>query len=160
MSKDLTDREKFCLRSYIQAPSTENKRLAYICSRAKKITAEGETLTVQLSRWFNRPEIKKFIEIETERLAIGGRTEFKDDDTETVSREELLRELSVSFRKTSDIKLKSEIGLKIADLQRFKAQTAQVDDERITYFRQINCNECPMYLREKKELEQKGGGDE
>ena len=155
--ENLTDRERFCLSAYVLSPSTSSKRMAYICSRTKQVTAEGESLTVSVSRWFNRPEIQKFIEIETERLAIGGRTELKnDDDTETVSREELLRELSISFRKTNDPKLKSEIGLKIADLQKFKAQTAQIDETKITYFRQINCHECPMYLEKKKGLDEKG----
>lgn len=158
MSKpDLTNKEKFCLRAYVQSQSSENKRLAYICSRNKPVTAEGESLTVSVSRWFTRPEIQKFIEIETERQAIAGRIEFKgEQDATTVSREELLRELSISFRSTNDAKLKSEIGLKIADLQKFKAQTAQIDETKITYFRQINCHECPMYLEKKKELYEKG----
>ncbi|MDD4515157.1 hypothetical protein [Massilibacteroides sp.] len=61
-----------------------------------------------------------------------------------------MRELSISFRSVTEPKLKSEIGLKIAELQRFKQQTDS--EAKVQVYRQLECSECPLYLEKQKQL--------
>lgn len=152
----LTDREKFCLTAYVLHQSTENKHLAFHCSRKKPTTTTGEALYASISRWFKSPEVQAFIELETKRRQIAVTIDDENNgNSQTVSRDELLKELTVLFRSTPDPKLKAELGMKIAEIEKYKQVDRPTDEDTIHYYLPLKCNKCVLYLNAKAALASK-----
>ena len=91
------------------------------CSREKPLKSEGEGFRVNLSKWFNSDKVQAFIQEHQTQVradAIDRGTEGQD-----VDKTELVRELTILFRREKDPKLKADIGMKLADLQQKKERT-------------------------------------
>jgi len=151
----LSDREKICLHGYLRSistdPSEKNilwaKRWAYISSRNRQILDTSEkyirssSFTVNLSKWVNSEPVLCF-------LAENGTEERKqaNEDVDSLSKMELLRELTTLFRKERDPKLKAELGMKIADLENFDKIEATIPKEQRHYYLPLKCSKCRELL--------------
>ena len=146
----LTEREKFCLLAYMV---TKDAPLAYLCSREKVLTAKKSSLATQTSRWLNSDPVQAWIADynETHRM----RQVIAGSNTENVSREELLKELSISFRDPKlDAKTKADIGLKLASLEDWKSDTSkQGEDSQVKYYLPLKCSQCNLYKEAKNKLD-------
>ena len=107
----LTEKERFCLQAYL---ITKDKKMAFVCSREKPLKSEGEGFRVNLSKWFNSDKVQAFIqEYQTQARASDIDRGMEGQD---IGKAELVRELTILFRREKDPKLKADIGMKLADL--------------------------------------------
>ena len=146
----LTEKERFCLHAYL---ITKDKKMAFICSREKPLKSEGEGFRVNLSKWFNSDKVQAFIQEHQTQVradAIDRGTEGQD-----VDKTELVRELTILFRKEKDPKLKADIGMKLADLQQMKKEQTE-QGEQIKYYLPLQCSRCALYLKEKEAIGKAG----
>lgn len=140
----LTDLEKFALIGYIH---TSDTKMAYIASRGKKLTASPESLVVQASRWITKPECKAFIEIEQARRFKA--VELDSTENSTRSREDVIKELNILADQESEPKRKSEILMKLADLEQMKKQDEAPESDQIKYYLPLKCSQCQLYKNAK-----------
>ena len=138
----LSDREKFCLEAYMV---TRNKEMAYLCSRPNKSNANGASLVAQVSRWFVSAPVKEWIKQyeETHRI----RQEMSDNSDDPMTRDELIRELTLTLRDPSvDRKTKADVGLKLASLENWKkTEEDQNEEDKIKYYLPLKCTQCQLY---------------
>lgn len=145
----LSDKEKFCLDAYLQ---NGNAELAYLCSRNTKTKANAASLKSLVSRWLNSDEVQAYINLERERKY----TQLNLESKENRSKEDVATELNIIATQTNDPKQKAEILMKLADLQNFKKKEDEKAESKITYYMQVKCSSCPMYLEKKNELIKEG----
>lgn len=147
----LTEKERFCLQAYLV---TKDKKMSFLCSREKPLKADsGEGFRVNLSKWFNSDKVQAFIQeyqTQVRAEAIDRGAEGQD-----VDKTELVRELTILFRKEKDPKLKADIGMKLADLQQMKKEQTE-QEEQINYYLPLQCSKCALYLKEKEAMEKEG----
>lgn len=155
----LTTQECFALDGYIVStlPITERKILAYSTSRKAEPTDNEESLMQLVYRWFRRSSVLYYIE--DKEIELFGTIRNKDDkgnlreegDKEDVIRdkEQTILELNLLANQTNDPKLKSELLLKLADLQQWKKKEDDDKESRITYYQQVKCSTCPIYTKAK-----------
>lgn len=141
----LSDRERFCLIAYLQ---TGDQLTAYICSRKKPVSANNQSLIAMASRWINSEPVQAFLEAER------GRKAALIEDAENRSKADTIRELNKLASLTNDTKLKAEILLKLSDLEGWKKEKEQTQDDTIRYYLPLRCNVCSLYKAAK---EAKGG---
>lgn len=146
----LSDLERFCLIGYIY---TKDATSAYIASRGKKLTASPKSLTVQVSRWLNSPEVQAFIEVERSRRFAA--ISLESVDTDNRSKDDVIRDLNILATQESEPRRKSEILMKIADLQQMKKQEESDKESLVKYFMPLKCNQCVLYKNAKEKHEQK-----
>ena len=143
----LSDLERFALIGYLY---TNDRINAYIASRGKKLTANKSSLNVQSSRWINSPECQSFLEVERARRFTA--IEQSTTDTDTRSKDDVIRELNLLATQETEPRRKSEILMKIADLQQMKQQADELEESKITYYMPLKCSKCVLYLKAKNEL--------
>jgi len=152
----LSDREKICLHGYLRSistdPSEKNilwaKRWAYISSRKRQILDTSEkyitssSFTVNLSKWFKSNPVQSFL------AEYGAEVHIQtNENVESVSKDELLKELTKIFRTERDPKLKSEIAMKLADLQAYKKDTVtETKAEQRHFYSPLKCSTCKTLL--------------
>lgn len=145
----LSDLERFCLIGYIY---TKDATSAYIASRGKKLTAAPKSLTVQVSRWLNSPEVQAFIEVERSRRFTA--ISLESVDTDNRSKDDVIRDLNILATQESEPRRKSEILMKIADLQQMKKQEESDKESLVKYYMPLKCNQCALYKNAKSKLTQ------
>lgn len=151
----LSEKEKLCLLGYLKSISIDSseknllwaKRWAYIASRKRQIADTSEkyisssSFTVNLSKWYNSEPVQCF-------LSEYGTEERKqtNESIDSLSKVELLRELTALFRKERDPKLKAELGMKVADLENYDKIEATVPKEQRHYYLPMKCSKCREIL--------------
>ena len=146
----LTEKERFCLQAYL---ITKDKKMAFVCSREKPLKSEGEGFRVNLSKWFNSDKVQAFIqEYQTQSRASDIDRGMEGQD---IGKAELVRELTILFRREKDPKLKADIGMKLADLQQMKKEQTE-QEEQIKYYLPLQCSKCALYLKEKEAIGKAG----
>ncbi len=132
----LTDRERFCLIAYLQ---TGDQLTAYLCSRKKPVSANNQSIVSMASRWINSEPVQAFLEAERGRKAI------LIEETTDRTKADTIRELNKLATSTTDTKLKAEILLKLSDLEGWKKEREQTQDDTIRYYLPLRCNVCSLY---------------
>lgn len=141
----LTDLEKFALIGWIYTKDTKN---AYEASRKMKLTCTPESLVAQSSKWLNLPKCQAFIEVEQARRFKA--VELDSNESETRSREDVIRELNLLANQETEPKRKSEILMKLADLEQMKKTEEAPESEQIKYYLPLKCSQCQLYKNAKK----------
>lgn len=145
--KQLTADETFCLCGWL---ATGDASTAYRLSHGSK---SGDPLNIQkmASRWLNRPECQEYIE--TRRRADYKATkENSDDIVQNRTRADTVEELNTLISATKDPKIKGDLLLKLADLQRWKQAEQTDDDKAVTFYIPLpydKCDELLFHLRRK-----------
>lgn len=141
----LSDLERFSLIGFLY---TNDRVNAYLASRGKKLTANKNSLNVQSSRWVNSPECQAFLEIERSRRFTA--IEQSTDESEVRSKDDVIRELNLLANQETEPRRKSEILMKLADLQQMKKQEEDSDDSQIRYYMPLKCSKCVLYKKAKE----------
>lgn len=140
----LTDLEKFALIGWIYTKDTKN---AYEASRKMKLTCTPESLVAQSSKWLNLPKCQAFIEVEQARRFKA--VELDSSENGTRSREDVIRELNLLANQETEPKRKSEILMKLADLEQMKKTEDAPESEQIKYYLPLKCSQCVLYKNAK-----------
>ncbi|WP_108821450.1 hypothetical protein [Dysgonomonas sp. Marseille-P4361] len=146
----LSDLEKFALIGYIY---TNDRLNAYLASRGKKLTANKSSLNVQSSRWINSPDVQAFLDVERARRFTA--IEQSTAESDTRSKDDVIRELNLLANQETEPRRKSEILMKLADLQQMKKQDEETEESKVSFYRPLKCSECVLYQKAKNELNKK-----
>lgn len=140
----LTDLEKFALIGWIYTKDTKN---AYEASRKMKLTCTPESLVAQSSKWLNLPKCQAFIEVEQARRFKA--VELDSAENGTRSRDDVIKELNLLANQETEPKRKSEILMKLADLEQMKKTEDAPESEQIKYYLPLKCSQCKLYINAK-----------
>lgn len=139
---DLTERERVALDAYLFNPS--NKIQAYLI--AKNISHSNEEqsiLNVRANKWLNNKDCKAYLSKNKALINSGLQSQTSQlSDLEQLTKEDLLKILHAGINSTTDIKLKSDLAAKYADLQGFKKDKTEKDDKRVLYYLPVRCDSC------------------
>lgn len=136
----LTDRERFCLIAYLQ---TGDQLTAYICSRKKLVSANNKSLVSMASRWINSEPVQAFLEAER------GRKAALIEQVKDRTKADTIRELNKLASLTTDTKLKAEILLKLSDLEGWKKEKEQTQDDTIRYYLPLRAM-CVLFIKKQR----------
>lgn len=143
----LSDIEKFCLDAYIF--NSENLHLAYRLSRRGEVTATDNLHRLAL-RWLRTQDVKEYID--NRRILLQEKAAKPDDPDKPKNRgkDDIVAELNILANATKDPKQKTEILMKLADLQQMKKdKTQDEEDNTIHFYLPISCHQCPLFLASK-----------
>lgn len=104
------------------------------------------------SRWINSAPVQAFLEAER------GRKAALIEEAENRSKADTIRELNKLATLTNDTKLKAEILLKLSDLEGWKKEKEQTQDNTIRYYLPLRCNVCSLYKAAKEGTATQAGG--
>lgn len=150
--KQLTADETFCLCGWL---ATGDASTAYRLSHGSK---SGDPLNIQkmASRWLNRQECQEYIE--TRRRADYKATkENSDDIVQNRTRADAVEEINNLISATSDPKVKGDLLLKLADLNRWKQAEQEDKDKAVTFYIPLQIDHClELFARKLREAEWDG----
>ena len=153
IGEKLTEKEKFCLDAYILDP--QNIDIAYVMSRNGGYQGSQENLHRLALRWLRDPDVKAYVE--EKRVIIADKVEKKFSTPEQNAyreKEDIVRELNILADITKDPKLKSELLLKLADLQQMKKDPVdETEDNTVHYYLPLTCHKCSLYIANKRKAE-------
>lgn len=164
--------ERFCLDGYIvsKLPAPKKLVIAYEQSRPKDSQANRQSIYTQARSWINTDKCKYYIDERKKELFATDQPRYNitqteggeaGTDTENATPEtnrtkgETISELNKLADNTNDAKLKAEILLKISDLEGWKKEKEQTDDNTIRYYLPLRCNVCELY-KAAKDKKQRG----
>lgn len=163
--------ERFCLDAYIVSilPASKKVVIAYEQSRPREAQANRQSIYTQARNWINSDKCKYYIEDRKKELFATGQSRLTtaqnngngtgtgEADTENSiveanrTKSETISELNKLADNTNDAKLKAEILLKISDLEGWKKEKEQTDDNTIRYYLPLRCNVCALYKQAKEQ---------
>jgi hypothetical protein len=144
MKKGLNDIEKFCLCGYFL---TKDADTAYKLSRKRENGATPENVHRLALRWVRSQDAKEYLE---SIAAVHVQSVKGKAGENRRSKEDIIRELNVLATSVHDPKQRTEILLKLADLERMKDEPSQEEAENNTvhYYVPLNyptsCKDCAM----------------
>lgn len=111
--------------------------------------AKSNSINTIASRIANTPHIKDYI---TQKIAINKEGKNKIDEIDVdlthIDKVELSKHLTILFYNETDPKLKSEIGMKLADLNQFKKEQTETQ-QQVRYYLPMPENEFISYISER-----------
>lgn len=128
--RNLTAEEMFCLEGWL---ATGDSSTAY---RLSHNSQSGDPLNIQkmASRWLNRPECKQYVETRR-RANYKAAKEEHPDVTANRERADAVTELNALISATDDPKIKGDLLLKLADLNKWKMSEEAADKEKqVTFY--------------------------
>lgn len=110
---------------------------------------DGGSLSVSCNRILNDPHVKEYVRLTKARGTGYGLQEYDEGgNLMQIDKNELSRELTRLFRKETDPKLKSEIGMKLADINQFKKEQIE-SQQQVKYYLPMPENELVGYIIER-----------
>lgn len=133
----LTAEEIFCLEGWL---ATGDSSTAY---RLSHNSQSGDPLNIQkmASRWLNRPECKKYCETRR-RANYKAAKEEHPDATANRGRADAVTELNALISATDDPKIKGDLLLKLADLNRWKQAEITEEAKRDNFYIPLTFERC------------------
>ncbi len=146
MKKGLNDVEKFCLAGY---HVTKNADMAYKLSRKRDTASTPENAHRLALRWVRSKDAVKYLQ-GLSALSLK-QVEGEDERDKT----DIVRELNALASSTHDPKLRTEILMKLADLQKMKEDRSETEgDGLIHYYLPVNyptdCRSCLLNPKNKE----------
>lgn len=113
----------------------------------RKVNANS--LPTCCSRIINSPEVAEYMRLQRIKGTGYAANDFDENgELLQIDKNELSKELTTLFRKERDPKLKSEIGMKLADLNQFKKETTETQ-QQVKYYLPLPENDLPSYVIER-----------
>lgn len=134
----MTKKEEFCLDAYL---INKDADMAYLMSRSKETsTNDAEIIHKMALRWLRRDDVQKYLK---DRQSIFLNDANDMDGVGLRNKDDIVRELNVLASATKDPKQKTEILLKLADLQQMKKEKVANEEMRLKYYLPLRCEICP-----------------
>lgn len=133
----LTAEETFCLEGWL---ATGDSSTAY---RLSHNSQSGDPLNIQkmASRWLNRPECKEYCETRR-RANYKAAKEEHPNATANRGRADAVTELNALISATDDPKIKGDLLLKLADLNRWKQAETTEEAKRDNFYIPLTFERC------------------
>lgn len=141
LRRALTTEETFCLEGWL---ATGDSSTAY---RLSHNSQSGDPLNIQkmASRWLNRPECKEYCETRR-RANYKAAKEEHPNATANRGRSDAVTELNALISATDDPKIKGDLLLKLADLNRWKQAELTEEEQRIHFYLPLTYDRCRLYF--------------
>lgn len=122
---------------------TRNADLAYQLSRNKPLNSTDDSMHRQANRFVTSRMAKEYL------AGVAGASLNQSDDVSKRSKSDIVIELNKLASQTSDPRQRTDILLKLADLERMKEdKPVNEDDKRIHYFLPLkyptSCEDCAL----------------
>lgn len=139
--RNLTTEETFCLEGWL---ATGDASTAYRLSHASK---SGDPLNIQkmASRWLNRPECKEYCETRR-RANYKAAKEEHATEAENRTRADAETEINRLISATDDPKIKGDLLLKLADLNRWKQAELRDEDKHDMFYIPLTFERCRAFF--------------
>lgn len=152
MKKGLNDREKFCLVGY---SVTHDADMAYTLARGGQKNASDNSLHRMALRWVRSSQAQDYLK---EISATGFQSMSEQQETNR-DKTDIVHELNILANQTHEPKLRAEILMRLADLQRMKDEpTEQEDTPKIHYHLPLryptSCKDCLLHLNGVKSIKE------
>lgn len=142
-TRELSDDEKFCLDGYLY---NGDSRRAYLLSRGEqKITASDTSLSVMVSRWMSSGKVKEYLKLRR-------RADYDTAaETTTVnrSRADAVKELNTLISSVDDARIRGDLLLKLADLQKWKQADVKDEDKTVNFYIPLSVERCIEFYARK-----------
>ena len=149
----LTPTEKFCLDAYLLNKDVDK---AYTLSRRNRIKTDNQEIIHRMAlRWLRSEFVKKYLNERNILLQDRASDDYKPKSGRR-DKDAIVSELNILADATKDPKQKTEILMKLADLQQMKrATTKEEEDNTIHYYLPLNCRNCELYIKRQQEVDGK-----
>lgn len=138
MAKGLSEKEMFCIDAWM---SNGNSAMAYLLSRNNPPkTDRPEMIGKMASRWLNDPRVKDYIE--SRRRVDYSKAEDVTSDKGNRSRADAVDELNALISATSDPKIRGDLLLKLADLNKWKQAEQTDEDKNVVFYIPLSYDRC------------------
>lgn len=142
MAKGLSEKEMFCIDAWM---SNGNSVMAYLLSRNNPPkTDRPEMIGKMASRWLNDPRVREYIE--SRRRVDYSKAEEVLSDKGNRSRADAVEELNALISSVSDPKIKGDLLLKLADLNKWKQAEEKDEKKPINFWIPLSYNRCDELL--------------
>lgn len=143
----MTEKEIFCLNALLVDKGAVD--LAYLLSREKPPKVkDGAILHKMALRWLRGAEIKSYLEGMQKALT----SKEESSVNQNRKKDDIISELNTLASATKDIKQRTEILMKIADLQRMKQEEHKDEEKTVHFYLPQTCHSCSLYIEKKGEL--------
>ncbi len=149
----LTPTEKFCLDAYLLNKDVDK---AYTLSRRNRIKTDNQEIIHRMAlRWLRSEFVKKYLNERNILLQDRASDDYKPKSGRR-DKDAIVSELNILADATKDPKQKTEILMKLADLQQMKRDTTkEEEDNTIHYYLPLNCRNCELYIKRQQEVDGK-----
>lgn len=138
MAKGLSEKEMFCIDGWM---SNGNSVMAYLLSRNNPPkTDRPEMIGKMASRWLNDPRVREYME--SRRRVDFTKAEEVLSDKGNRSRADAVEELNALISSVSDPKIKGDLLLKLADLQKWKQAEDTREDKNVAFYIPLQIDRC------------------
>lgn len=146
----LTMEEKFCLDAYLLNGDVDK---AYTLSRRNRIKTDNQEIIHRMAlRWLRSEFVKKYLNERNILLQDRASDDYKPKSGRR-DKDAIVSELNILADATKDPKQKTEILMKLADLQQMKRDTTkEEEDNTIHYYLPLNCRNCELYIKRQQEV--------
>lgn len=131
MKKGLNEIERFCLAGFFV---THDADMAYKLSRKQKPCATDDNIHRLALRWVRSDDAKKYLD----ELAAVNIQKADNENNENRDKAAIIRELNTLASSTHDTKLRAELLMRLADLERMKDKESEEEDTTIHYYLPVN----------------------
>ena len=140
----LSDNEKICLDSYLFNSSNKVNAFKLFKGITNDNTEPG-ILSKRADQWINNRSCRAYLE-KYKSIVLNNLTkETYDANNQLVNdltKEDVQNALVTLIHKTTDIKLKSELLIKLSDIKGYKKQDQTKQEEQIKYYLPLRCESC------------------
>ncbi|RHV89199.1 hypothetical protein DXA95_16265 [Odoribacter sp. OF09-27XD] len=113
----------------------------------------ANSLPTCCARIVKDPEVAEYMRLQRIKGTGYGANDFDENgELLQIDKETLSKELTTLFRKERDPKLKSEIGMKLADLNQFKKESTEAQ-QQVKYYIPLPENDIPGYVLKRCETD-------
>lgn len=131
MKKGLNEIERFCLAGFFV---TRDADMAYKLSRKQKPCATDDNIHRLALRWVRSDDAKKYLD----ELAAVNIQKADNENNENRDKAAIIRELNTLASSTHDTKLRAELLMRLADMERMKDKESEEEDTTIHYYLPVN----------------------
>lgn len=137
--KILTDKEKFCLSAILLGESVD---MAYLLSRSTQTKSQSQEIIHRMSlRWLRTPECQEYLNAKKATISSTMVSQVEEDLKPLRTKEDVLLELNRLATTETDSKKKTDILMRIADLERMKNESPQ-KSEKLVFYLPLRCERC------------------
>ena len=131
MKKGLNEIERFCLAGFFV---THDADMAYKLSRKQKPCATDDNIHRLALRWVRSDDAKKYLD----ELAAVNIQKADNENNENRDKAAIIGEVNTWASSTHDTKLRAEVLMRLADLERMKDKESEEEDTTIHYYLPVN----------------------
>jgi len=142
---NLSSLELICLDAYLF--NSANRIEAYKACKGITKDIDQSLLQQRATNWINNKSVKAYL-IKNKRIVIDSENQnIEHNENEILSKSAIIDQLTAIIRTSTDVKLKSDLLIKLSTLQGFNKEQPKQDNETIRYYLPQRCETCEFKLK-------------